>query len=288
MLLAYTLILYLVRPQVYRSQHHWQDNVITAQRYIYSSSPHPVVVVGSSISTRLLELPPDYYNLAFGSGCSLTGITIVLRKADCPQLVLIETNVLMGVDRAFVAKLYNPVLYPLKRYVISLQEEYNPLNVLMTLWLGKPSEAPAANGAKSQPQVPRDVLQIAIDRANTPINDHFRNEVGSQLDTLDRLVKSLMAKKSVPVFYWMPAHPEVSAAPMNQYQRSALLKRFPDDHYHWIPDVPPDRYQTTDGVHLGPSEALEYCRHFVTAVESIRSEIGKDPEEHLTPSPSSR
>lgn len=288
MLLAYTLILYVVRPQVYRSQHHWQDNVITAQRYIYSSAPHPVVVVGSSISTRLLKLPPDYYNLAFGSESALTGLTIVIRKASRPQLVLIETNVLMDVDRAFVAKLYNPVLYPLKRYVISLQEEYNPLNVLMTLWLGKPSEAPAANGVKRQPQVPRQLLQFAIDRAKAPIDDHFRSEVGRQLDVLDKLVRSLAAKKCVPVFYWMPAHPEVSAAPMNQYQRSALLERFPEAHYHWIPDVPPDRFQTTDGVHLGRAEALEYCRHFVTAVESIRSEIGKDPVESVTPPPSSR
>ena len=154
--------------------------------------------------------------------------------------------------------------------------------------MGKPREDPAATGATSQPQVPREVLQIAIDKAKAPIDDNFRNEVGRQIDSLDKLVRSLVAKKSVPVFYWMPTHPEVSTAPMNQYQRRALLERFPATQYHWIPDPPSDRFQTTDGVHLGQSEALEYCRHFVTAVESIRREIGKGPAETVTPSPSSR
>jgi hypothetical protein len=271
--LAYTLALYFFRPQVHRSQSHWQENVITAQRYIYSSSPQPVVIVGSSLSTRLLKLPPDYWNLSFGSGSGLTGLTIVAREAHCPELVLIETNVLMEVDQAFLAKLYNPFLYHLKRYALSLREEYHPLNVLMTMWFGQPSEVPASDGPKRQPRVPREVLQIVINKAKAPIDDHFRSEMGRQLNALVKLVDALEAKQSVPVFYWMPTHPEVSMAPVNEYQRRAFLDKFPESRYRWIPDPPSDRYQTADGVHLGQSEALDYCRHFVDAVELIRKEV---------------
>jgi len=280
--LVYTLFLTFAKPQVYRSQHHWQENVITAQRYMYSSSSHPGVGGWSSISTRLLELPPYYYNLAFGSASAVTGLTIVLRKAPHPQLVPIETNVLGEVDHGFVAKLYNPVLYPLKRHVLSLREEYNPLNVLMSLWLGKPGEAPVAGGTTSQSQVPREVMQFAIDKANAPINDAFRGAIGRQVDLLERVVQSLVAANGVPVFFFMPMHPEVSAAPMNQYQRRVLQERFPTTHYHWLSDPSADRFQTSDGIHLTRPTALEYCRHFVDEVESIRKRISSSPAESVT------
>lgn len=271
---VYTVLVSVLKPKVYSTQHQMQDNVITAQRYIYSSSPHPVVIVGSSISTRLKELPQDYCNLALGGSSALTGLTIVLREGHHPSLVLIEANVARDLDQAFVAKLYNPVLYPLKRYVPSLRDEYHPLNILMSWWLGKPGSPRLSDGARSQKQVPRQVLQVAIDAANAPVDETFRSTVAGQLDEMEKLVQSLEAGKSVPVFYWMPMHPEVLAASTNQYRHRAFLEKFARTRYHWIPDLPPDRFQTTDGVHLGRLEALEYGRHFVAAAESIRKEIG--------------
>jgi hypothetical protein len=273
--LVYTVLVSILRPEVHATQHQMQDNVITAQRYIYSSSPHQVVVAGSSISTRLTALPPDYYNFALGGSSALTGLTIVLREGHHPPLVLIEANVLREIDRAFVGKLYNPFLYPLKRYVPSLRDEYHPLNVLMSWWLGKPGGSTIADAAKSQPQVPRQVLQVAIDGANAPIDDAFRSAVAGQLDEMERLVQAVEAGKSVPVFYWMPMHPEVAAASANQYQLRAFEEKFPHTRYDWISDLPSDRFQTTDGVHLGRSEALDYSRHFVAEVESIRKEISR-------------
>ena len=274
-ILVYTVLVSILKPKVHASHHQMQDNVIAAQRYIYSSSPHPVVVVGSSISTRLRGLPSDYYNLALGGSSALTGLAIVLREEHQPPLVLIEANVLRQPDQAFVAKLYNPFLYPLKRYVPSLRDEYHPLNILMSWWLGGPSSSTNTDSVKSQPQVPRQVLQVAIDDASVPIDDTFRSTAARKLDEMERLVHSLVAGKSVPVFYWMPMHPEVSAASTSQYNHRAFLEKFPHTRYHWIPDPPPDRFQTTDGVHLGGWEASEYSRYLVSAAESIRIEISR-------------
>ena len=263
---VYNVLLLLLRPQVYRGQHQWQDNVINAQRYIYNSSRPPVVVVGSSLSTRLRGLPTDYFNLALGGSDCLTGLAIVLRESCCPQLVLIEANSLRGIDEAFVAKLYAPLIYPLKRYLLSLREEYNPLTVLMSI---------VAGNAGRDPEVPREVLQLAEARATVPIDNGFRSKIGQNLDQLEVLVRSLVANESVPVFYWMPLHPQVSVAPRTQYERLAFRERFPDDRYHWLPDPPPDRFKPADGIHLARPEAIEYSRQFVTEVESIRRQVDR-------------
>jgi len=271
-LAGYTLVLAVWRPQVHRGQHQWQDNVIIAQRYIYGSSESPVVVVGSSLSTRLSDLPQDYFNLAFGSLDSITGLSIVLRGVHSPQFVLIETNVLRGLNQAFVSKLYDPVWYPLRRYVLPLRDEYHPLNVLTSLWRRTPSTN-RAMGVGTQPKVPREILQIAIDNAGLPLDQGFRGPLRQNLDLLERLVQAVTSKNGVPVFYRMPIHPEVSAAARTQYERSAFLERFPPSRYHWLPDAPSGQFQTSDGLHLPRPEAVEYSRRFVAEVESIRSQI---------------
>ena len=262
--LVYNGLLHLLRPRIDHGQHQWQDNVINAQRYIYSSSKPPVVVVGSSLSTRLRGLPTDCFNLALGGSDCLTGLAIVLRESYCPQLVLIEANSLRGIDEAFVAKLYAPLLYPLRRYLLALREEYNPLTVLMSA---------AADRVVRDPGVPGEVLQLAVARATVPIDNGFRTQIGLNLDQLEELVRSLVSNESVPVFYWMPLHPEVSVAPRTQYERLAFHERFPDKQYYWLSDPPSDRFKPADGLHLARPEAVEYSHQFVSEVESIRKQV---------------
>jgi len=259
--------------------------VIIAQRYIYGSSEYPIVVVGSSLSTRLLELPPDYFNLAFGSLDAITGLSVVLRGEHIPQFVLIESNVLRGLDQAFVSKLYNPVWYPLKRYVLPVRDEYHPLNVLTSLW--RPPSTNRAMRVGAQPKVPREILQIAVDNAGLPLDQGFRDTLRRNLDLLENLVQAITSKSGVPVFYRMPIHPEVSAAVRTQYERNAFLERFPPSRYHWLRDPPSGQFQTSDGLHLPRPEAVEYCRRFVAEVESIRGQIGAGLTETVVNAPSS-
>jgi hypothetical protein len=262
--LVYNGLLLFLRPRISRGQHQWQDNVINAQRYIYSSSRLPVVVVGSSLSTRLRDLPADYFNLALGGSDCLTGLAIVLREGYCPKLVLIEANSMRGVDEGFVAKLYASLSYPLRRYLPALREENNPLTVLMSA---------VSDRVVRDPDVPGELLQLAVARAKVPIDNEFRIQNGRNLDQLEKLVRSLISNASIPVFYWMPLHPAVSVAPRTQYERLAFHERFPDDRYYWLADPPPDRFKPADGLHLARPEAVDYSRQFVMEVESIRKQV---------------
>ena len=82
-----------------------------AEAYFHGQGDPPVVVVGSSISERLLDLPEGWFPLAFPGGNSFTGLEIILRSGKHPKYVLIETNVLNAQpDKQMLDTLSDPIL----------------------------------------------------------------------------------------------------------------------------------------------------------------------------------
>ncbi|OAD19638.1 conserved hypothetical protein, secreted [Candidatus Thiomargarita nelsonii] len=75
----YSLILQVVNPKITAFQNQWIQNYSVAEKYIYKQETPQAVIVGSSMSTRLLEekFNSDVYNLSFAGGSVLTGLNII-------------------------------------------------------------------------------------------------------------------------------------------------------------------------------------------------------------------
>lgn len=116
----------------------WELNVMAAEQYVYERPDAPVVVVGSSISYWLKDLPEDWFNLALaGEGC-LTGLDIIERSEARPQTVLVEINVAERSPNAgLVDGLLMPGLRQAKRSTPALRERNEPAHVTFRcLYLG--------------------------------------------------------------------------------------------------------------------------------------------------------
>jgi len=117
-------------------QHQWQNNIITAQEYIYNHNEIKYAIVGTSLSDRLDDklLPKNCFNLAFGGQGAIDGLEIIKRSNARPEAVFIESNAIFKKPRkSFLDNLFMPVMYSLRNYLPALMEKNQPVCILRTL-----------------------------------------------------------------------------------------------------------------------------------------------------------
>jgi hypothetical protein len=117
--LAYNIALVFFEPDARSFQNQWQRNAAVAEDYVHHAGSIDVVLVGSSMVAKLEDemLDPGYYNLRFAAGSSSTGLEIIIRAWKLPCAVLIETNLLMDIDTAFVDRVFQPVSLHFKEWL---------------------------------------------------------------------------------------------------------------------------------------------------------------------------
>jgi len=129
---SYTIFIYTTSPNINKFQNQWAGNYAKAQEYIYSDKKYKTVIVGSSMASCLYneELSNDVYNLSFAGGGVLTGLNIIIKSGKIPENILIETNTVeRATDTGMIKRLFPPLVWKIKKFVIALQEQYQPINV---------------------------------------------------------------------------------------------------------------------------------------------------------------
>lgn len=125
MLLVYSFLIMRLAPHLQLSQHHWQENRVRAQNFIYdeSDSVHSVIV-GTSFSFRMvMDSLKGYYSLSFGGQNGFDGLEILVHKNRLPENVFIETyGVISPGKKEFAASLFNPILFYARKYIPALRE----------------------------------------------------------------------------------------------------------------------------------------------------------------------
>ena len=118
----------------------WGDNRIRTERFLYEWDQKDCVLVGSSMSANLpalMENPmsdmPDIRVMAYAAGSAIDGLEVIVSSDKAPRCVLVEANLsYKELDSDFISDTFNPVWYPLKRYVASLRYENYPMNLFLT------------------------------------------------------------------------------------------------------------------------------------------------------------
>ncbi len=288
---AYTGLM-LVRPELSFTQNQEQTNLVNAEKYLYDPQQHNAVVVGSSLTTRLVmaELP-GYQNLAFSGLTALDGLNIIKHGAVLPKHIFIETNVLYKPQNTtFNDQIFAPLPFYSKKYLISLRDGKEPMGfaeLVLAGLIGKivpgifapytPTVTQAsrptfqfiktayAQETPTEPSTPKALGIIAEEYATAPDAIALNNNLAALKDDLD-----YFTSQGVEIYFFeTPIHADLVNSPKAATQRQLLLERFPADHYTYI--LPPDNSYGNDGdgIHMNTTVAKAYTIYFREHAEAL-------------------
>lgn len=254
----YSLALQKANPSVTVFQNQFIRNYSIAEKYIYTDHSPKTVIVGSSLSSRLIsdKFDDNVYNLSFGGGSVLTALNIIKESKRIPDTIFIESNVAYReLDNEMIDKLFTPIIWKLKGYVKSLQYTYQPINIILS----------AVNSVynKNQPEHPHEfvnkkLLQASLNKFvkenNNPIGPAGKNN----LTELNSVLNYFKSKGTHIVFFEMPVHPHLLSSRKYSELRSNLQAMFPDSVFYWVDRSDAEKYVTNDGIHLLHKSASDY------------------------------
>lgn len=271
-LLLYAIFV-MVRP-LGTSQHQWQDNIIKAQRFIYADDVPQSVIVGSSLSCRLvMDNLPQMYNLSFQALTIYDGLPVLVHKEKLPKNVFIEMNVALRKEsNNFSSTLNNPILYNVRKRFLFLRDEYQPMGVLGSASIRFVNKVMSElrsispNKATSDAQNFKKNEGLFLKLLNAQIESYSKKPEQKLLDerfnNLAGYVAELGKKGVQVIFFEMPVNGKLCDLPKARIIRETFYKDFPPAKYRYISMPACSEYETTDGVHLGHEEAERYTAYF--------------------------
>lgn len=265
--IIYSAFIIHYKPQITRTQHQWQDNIIAAQEYIYNYYKKPIVIIGSSLSARLhWDLQPDFlHNLSFGGGSGLDGLEIIISSNATPEYIFIESNMIERPENSTLHKqVFFPVLWELKKVFIPLQEKYQPLNLILSFIKNKSgySRNEMLNW-KVNPEVFNKMLKLN----KVAFSDCNEKDVIESIKSLKQKIDIIEARGTTICFFEMPMHESLAESKKNKLIRREIKKNFAD--YILIQKPDHSIYQTTDGIHLTYKDSFNFSNTFLSSVNNI-------------------
>ena len=97
LVLAWGILIWLGGLSAQFADNSWQSNQIRIERYLFGQRPPEAVLVGSSVTGRLLPsyfdgtALPDTGNLGLDGCGPLLGASLVMYRQDLPRIVVVET-----------------------------------------------------------------------------------------------------------------------------------------------------------------------------------------------------
>jgi hypothetical protein len=270
LLVFYSVFVVFLQKKISRTgQNQYDRNVVKAEEYLFEDGQKAdVLILGSSMSSRLVmdSLPANYFNLAMAGMSIYDGVALLDKSSRKPSVVLIETNVVLRDLNADLRKdMFDPVSYNTKKYLPILRKKYQPVAVMKALFrdgLGVKQDA-----ALFIP--PKHIYDQEV--ASVMKNNQIVPEaalVKRKFEELRNAVRTLEKKNIRVIFFEMPFY-----AGAENLQEPTILRKnfqayFPASQYRYIVK-PDDTYETTDGIHLGGTQALRYTKYWQRELTSL-------------------
>lgn len=248
-------------------QNQLQRNIIAAEQFTIASQKADVVLVGSSLSSRIGDyyqlsspLPPTWRTLSFGGGSVFDGIRIFELMDYYPDTILIEANFsrMLSYNVAVLDAAFGAPRYPLKRHILSLQTQHQPSNVLPQLLytlLRGGNDGFLKGGAMVHAETKNEVafqksIQYLIAerkyRTDTLLQKYFT--------ALEPQITTLRHHKCVVIMYFLPVDPLLEAASAHLHEAD-FIRQFAAKHRLPLINLASEQVTTTDGLHLDKASA---------------------------------
>ena len=254
----------------------WDKNRMNAEAILYGVERYDVVVVGSSIAARLVDLPSNWFNLAMPGESSIAGVELLVRSNLPPCTVALETNTMrLESDEEFYDGF---VSSKLKKRFPALRSQNMPSHVglrIVAKTLGfRPGDARRTkNEFDDQPdrRTVSDELFGQMLRRRLEVCREIVDptEIAVRLDRLKLAVEKLEARGFDFVLIEFPECNETYDTLLRIQIRNAMKRTFPVSEYRWFDDQENHHlYTTNDAIHLIPESGARFASKVVDIVET--------------------
>jgi hypothetical protein len=260
--LSWSMAISFLPESMVTGQTTWGENLIAAQNYLFGDvSKNDMVIVGSSLSENLLvrEISGHkVHNLGLSGQGPLDGLNVVLAADRLPGYVLVEMNVIMEApNEQFEQVLLASSTNWVRKYVPALRQRYQPVGVFKGLVSDRSTADPTSQSGELLEDRP--VNQLSLE---TKIIDYAspvpKTEIQAVLKELQARVQWLEERGTEVVFYEIPIHPQLCAAPKAVAIRTGFKEVFLPAKYTYIDQPDCSSFGTTDGHHLGQKSTARY------------------------------
>lgn len=276
------------------SQHQWQDNIISAEKFIFDLDSIDNLIVGTSLARRVrMDSLPNYYNLSFGGLSIFDGLNILRNKNNLPKNVFIETNLISGSENKNFKKIISSsILNSLKESSNVFRTDKQPL-AYISLGFLKPLVSGVFSNViyrmrdrmkfKFCDEKKNIILEPSSPLFDKMLTSQIKNyskninlsEMDKGFNNLKKNVNFLKSKGVNVIFFEMPINPKLVYLNKSNYIRDRVIAEYPDHDFIKIPENFKS-YKTTDGVHLTKEESKLYTKYFKKKAISITQNVSKD------------
>lgn len=252
----------------------WDKNKMNAETVIYGSDRYDVVVVGSSIAARLVELPENWFNLAMPGNSCITGVEVLAHSNLQPCTIVVETNnIKLGNNKDFQDDF---LVSQLKARLPAFRAENKPSHLglrliakVLGMRAGDARRVTTEIGdAPDQRTVPDELFNTMLSRQLKVCEETLdASDLANRMARLTAAIEKLESRGFHFVLVEVPECSETYATPLRTQIREAIKKAFPDTKYTWFDDQKNHQlYATNDAIHLIPASASRFARKMIVAV----------------------
>lgn len=241
------------------------QNEVIVERYAFSNSTKPCVIVGSSVSTRL---PPENCNsgstttIFIQRSSGMTGLEAIIRSGNTPQLVLVEGYFLdRGCNDALLDSVFGDTLGMCKNTFPALRDEFNLINLFYK------QRMPVAS-INDHPHISQEEYDSLLDKKiefisrSFPQHDIKRVWKQDRICRLKQQLNILKNRGARVVFFMTPLDSRLENIYYFVKYRELFFSEFGND-YEVIAPRDGQYYYMSDGIHFLYSSGKEYYEYIL-------------------------
>lgn len=255
-------VAYIAPDWWHASQHQWQENKIKAQKFLYEENTFQNVIIGTSLSSRLImDSLPNTYNLALGGLGIFDGLSVLEHKSKLPENIFIEINfVLKPENEDFTSSVFSTVMFYPRKYIFSLREDKQPIAVLgqIPFLLKNRYRSPEKVKEKDNPIFEELLKDEIVEFSQKPEKD----DLAKAFNKLRHHIKTLENRGAHIIFFEMPVNEKLETLPFAKDVRESFYYYFSPSTYEFTQLPRTIFFHTTDGLHLKESELVVYTKYF--------------------------
>jgi hypothetical protein len=275
-LVFYNIFVY-INPWKSKTVSQWEDNERTAEYFLFSQNKISSVIVGSSMSTRLIDslLPAKWNNLSFGGQGVYEGLEIIRKSGKYPDTLLIEMNIILKKPfDNFAGKFFFPGIYQLKKKLPGMRKEYYPASFVQYFMYGitrkyyilRNKFKKIKKKQENKIELKKDTTISDLKKQNYKklINSYNSDTNKVMISFLEKEIKLMQRKNVTVIFFEMPVLKDLYYSKKQIEIRKIIKEKFPDIKFISLKNY--NDYETSDGVHLTPESADKYTKFLLNNI----------------------